>query len=244
MKRKRPLNHNQNLRSLLITVAVLLLLSWVATTLVQRRFKSNVLGDSTTNPGTCRNNPVTPPSGYQWLADCGQVSCSNNTVCAENTTDPNVNPDTSGWCFGFTNGFRCLQLKFTGAFSNYHIQVTDVNKNKRLFSDGTYYYGPGYKLFINIKDGNLSGGAAGIYSHLEVIDGNSNRLQVTGGDTEHGVLYSLLTGYQVRIQVVPQVQGSGVITQLHFSDAHDYPLQVSGDSLVTSTPQIKLNLSR
>lgn len=67
-------------------------------------------------PGTCRDNPESPPAGYKWKADCNRP-CTNNSQCPQNNFDAqNVNPETSNWCYGFegTTGtsadWRCLML--------------------------------------------------------------------------------------------------------------------------------------
>ena len=52
--------------------------------------------------GYCRDNPVTPLSGYKWVANCGENGkCRNNDGCPKKTNDGYVNPDTSNWCYGF-----------------------------------------------------------------------------------------------------------------------------------------------
>lgn len=71
------------------------------------------LDEAGTNQGACRDNPTgsNPPSGYKWKALCGQ-SCTSNNQCPKNTTQGEVNPDTSAWCWGFPEGGRCLQLRY------------------------------------------------------------------------------------------------------------------------------------
>lgn len=59
----------------------------------------------------CKDNPVTPPAGYIWKADCSNF-CKANSDCPPNTSDPsNVRADTSNWCYGFAAAPRCLQLQ-------------------------------------------------------------------------------------------------------------------------------------
>ncbi len=60
--------------------------------------------------GSCRNNPVSPPGGYIWIANCSR-GCTVNADCPQNTGDPNVDIATSNWCYGFPDGPRCLQLQ-------------------------------------------------------------------------------------------------------------------------------------
>lgn len=60
---------------------------------------------------SCNNNPVPPPDGgYTWVANCTS-SCTTNADCPQNTSDPNINPQTSNWCYGFAEGAKCLQLQ-------------------------------------------------------------------------------------------------------------------------------------
>lgn len=58
----------------------------------------------------CKDNPVAPPSGYLWKADCTHF-CKANSDCPQNTSDPNVSADTSAWCYGFNAAPRCMQLQ-------------------------------------------------------------------------------------------------------------------------------------
>lgn len=80
--------------------------------------------------GTCRDNPVSPPNGRTWKADCKDAnnasnSCfhdngsgsTDNSLCPANDFDPlNINKESSNWCYGFEGpfhdfrDFRCLQL--------------------------------------------------------------------------------------------------------------------------------------
>lgn len=71
-----------------------------------------------TDTGSCRDNPMDPPStpssenfNYKWLASCS-TSCSQNSDCPQNNDDPDrVNPGSSNWCFGFGDGTnKCLKL--------------------------------------------------------------------------------------------------------------------------------------
>jgi hypothetical protein len=76
---------------------------------------------STTQSGTdskeCRNNPVNPPlAGYTWVAACGEAECRSNDDCPANLIDTNfVKAETSHWCYKFSNGSRCMQLRRTEA---------------------------------------------------------------------------------------------------------------------------------
>ncbi len=50
---------------------------------------------------------------YRWEADCSQ-KCNSSADCTKNTaSDPAVKPDTSAWCFEFTDGNRCMILTTT-----------------------------------------------------------------------------------------------------------------------------------
>lgn len=75
--------------------------------------------------GNCRDNPVNPPNGFIWKADCKDAnnasnSCynnGNNNSCPVNNFDPsNVSSEGSNWCYGFngpfndSRDFRCLKL--------------------------------------------------------------------------------------------------------------------------------------
>ncbi|MBI4040042.1 IPT/TIG domain-containing protein [Candidatus Daviesbacteria bacterium] len=53
--------------------------------------------------------------GYYWEASCGGPSCSQNSDCPQNTGDYAVEPSTSNWCYGFSNGNRCMMLKHVWA---------------------------------------------------------------------------------------------------------------------------------
>src|SRR3972149_3428521 len=60
--------------------------------------------------GVCRDNPETPPAGYKWAANCSSSgSCESNAGC------PTGANNQEGWCYGFEDGNRCLQLQSTGA---------------------------------------------------------------------------------------------------------------------------------
>lgn len=76
---------------------------------------------SGSNVGRCRDNPVSPPAGYYWRADCSERGkCRQNSDCPKNTTDSRVNPETSNWCYGFEGDkgswedWRCLKLEYIG----------------------------------------------------------------------------------------------------------------------------------
>lgn len=58
--------------------------------------------------GTCRDNPVDPPSGYKWEANC------SGQVCADNSQCPSGANNQEGWCYGFEDGAKCLKLVSTG----------------------------------------------------------------------------------------------------------------------------------
>lgn len=45
------------------------------------------------------------PANYRWVADCGK-GCSNNDQC-KTATSP-------GWCYGFTDGSKCMTLEWIG----------------------------------------------------------------------------------------------------------------------------------
>jgi hypothetical protein len=103
----------------IITIGTLLVLG--ISTLISTVFLNNTKRQTTATRaagvGECRDNPVQAPAGYRWKADCGQISCSTNANCPQNTSDPsNVKPDTSNWCYGFEGknnssaDWRCLML--------------------------------------------------------------------------------------------------------------------------------------
>lgn len=58
----------------------------------------------------CKDNPVTPPSGHQWVADCAKP-CTTNSECPQNPELPEELKKNSSWCFGFPGGNRCMVLK-------------------------------------------------------------------------------------------------------------------------------------
>lgn len=69
----------------------------------------------------CKDNPVNPPSApagsngtYIWKADCNKscTEATKDTDCPQNTTQSQVDPATSNWCFTFSPGLRCMQLKW------------------------------------------------------------------------------------------------------------------------------------
>lgn len=79
---------------------------------------NNPIPSPTSKPTTsevisyCKDNPISPPSGYFWAAYCDKI-CSDfnhHNDCSKNTSDPAVNPETSNWCYGFKEGGRCLKL--------------------------------------------------------------------------------------------------------------------------------------
>src|SRR3989344_6315799 len=72
-------------------------------------------GGTAQAPADCRNNPVAPPAaGTEWVALCNE-SCKVNSDCEPNVSQPNfIVASTSRWCYGFTGGGRCLQLKHVG----------------------------------------------------------------------------------------------------------------------------------
>ncbi len=96
--------------------------------------KSFVGWDIEGNPGVslannpCRDNPVAPPQtstsdnfSYIWKADCASETskkCVTNNNCPQNTSDSVVNPQTSNWCFEFSEGNRCMQLQRDGKTSS------------------------------------------------------------------------------------------------------------------------------
>jgi hypothetical protein len=61
--------------------------------------------------GDCRDGAQSYKDGYAWIAYCS-VSCTQNSDCAQNTSDGAVDPKTSNWCYGFNNGKapRCMKL--------------------------------------------------------------------------------------------------------------------------------------
>lgn len=66
---------------------------------------------SVANLTECKDNPVTPQSGYTWHAFCKRT-CTKDAECSVNDFDPsNVNAKDSAWCYGFKEGGRCLQLR-------------------------------------------------------------------------------------------------------------------------------------
>lgn len=55
------------------------------------------------------------PTGYRWVANCN-LSCTDNSKCPKSTDIGAVNPDTSNWCYGFSDGHKCMMLeKIPGA---------------------------------------------------------------------------------------------------------------------------------
>ncbi len=61
--------------------------------------------------GDCRDGAQSYKDGYAWIAYCS-VSCTQNSDCAQNTSDGAVDPKTRNWCYGFNNGKapRCMKL--------------------------------------------------------------------------------------------------------------------------------------
>jgi hypothetical protein len=65
----------------------------------------------------CSTYPIIPPedggtpNGYYWQADCNHI-CTASPECPKNTSEPQVNPDTSNWCYGFGNGAKCMMLHY------------------------------------------------------------------------------------------------------------------------------------
>jgi hypothetical protein len=72
---------------------------------------------SGTDTKECRNDPVKPPlEGYTWVAACNESECQSNSDCPANLIDTNfVKAETSHWCYKFSNGSRCMQLRRTEA---------------------------------------------------------------------------------------------------------------------------------
>lgn len=96
----------------------------VATTTTVDEFADHSL-DGKRSAYTCAEGPqdAEKPAGqYSWMADCSRKCMYNDEKgsgdpagCPKNTTDLYVNPATSNWCYGFKDGNRCMQLKWTGA---------------------------------------------------------------------------------------------------------------------------------
>lgn len=110
-------NHNFFLS---LGVLLLLMVSLVTTGFIQKNSQKTVLGVSTKvgDTGDCGDLSDPKLPGYVWKADCSPTaaSCDRNEVCPQNVSDPkNVNGsnNTSNWCYGFSSGFRCLQLQHT-----------------------------------------------------------------------------------------------------------------------------------
>lgn len=68
-------------------------------------------GNTQYDQGDCRDGAQSYKDGYAWIAYCS-ISCTQNSDCAQNTSDGAVDPKTSNWCYGFNGGKapRCMKL--------------------------------------------------------------------------------------------------------------------------------------
>lgn len=109
------------LLALLIVVAAIPLTVFIA----QKQQEIRQRAATTNGTGTCRDlwpSETVPSSGngqdYYWKADCS-TTCTSKANCAQNSSDQcNVNPNDSNWCYGFEDGWKCLQQRHLSAAGN------------------------------------------------------------------------------------------------------------------------------
>jgi|GEM_PF-4376209 len=127
-------------------VAMLLLVAVIPFTVYLAQ-KEQTIQQHAAYTGACRDmsmsdagtGSIGPDSDFRWKAlpyssPC-TMACTNNTQCPGNTQQPNkINPNTSGWCYGFDNGTtpRCIQLEYIGSNN----APTPVPTQPQSFSGG------------------------------------------------------------------------------------------------------------
>lgn len=148
-------------------------------------------GTGTTEPGgtgitgganPCRDNPVTPPEGNQWVADCSK-SCADKSACPlPNPANSNIsNQDDGRWCFGFDAGNRCMVLKEgTSLTCNTSVATTSYYETKvatnLAFYEGILRGAPNTCVKADL------GLDPHIYAHANTGDGtDERRLFLCGG---------------------------------------------------------------
>lgn len=120
IKRSHPKAYHRLFKNAFLIFLIIFFLTTVGSiSIYQYWFKPKA---SNLNVGRCRDNPVSPPSGYYWRANCQESGrCQQNSDCPKNTSDPRVNPETSNWCYGFEGDkgtwedWRCLRLEYIGS---------------------------------------------------------------------------------------------------------------------------------
>lgn len=88
----------------IVTVIIITVILAISVPVTLRLAQTQQVIEPKASAGECRNNPETPPSGYEWRAACGGSECTSNEQC------PRGANNQIGWCYGFDSGSRCLQL--------------------------------------------------------------------------------------------------------------------------------------
>lgn len=73
---------------------------------------NNTPSGSSSSLPSCGDDPAgaNRPANFYWKANCSS-SCKVNSDCPKSSS-PNVNADSSAWCFQFKDGNHCMQLEY------------------------------------------------------------------------------------------------------------------------------------